>query len=325
MKYFRFITNVIFFIIIKFRSQKNKSLQRDESSIPPGPNSEKLMENDEKKLKNDFQQFEEGKVNLVHFNADKSSNNILHSVQKMLKSNSNSYITISGSHDQGNARFEELNRGKQCTAMAVSSLAMLFVKLPKYWDQTTVDSVLGIGNNLYSRSRKSRVPPPKSEPNPDFLTMNEVEHVITINTNKLKLIKLQDTLGCVNSNYDGLLPTLEEALGKALESSNFAVVICNSQSVAVAKRDNKFCMFDSHCRNNVGLKESNGAACLTLYDELGALIAILKHNLLVKDQNGHVLDAWFDLTSVDFKVLDPPSTTCEIKKKPRFVTVETMR
>lgn len=280
-----------------------------------------MKKNEKQELRHDLQQFEHGEVNVFNFGEGETSDYIVRSVQKLLDSNVNNFVALRGTHNQAHRRYEP-NSGKQYTAMAVSSLAMLFVKHPRNWDTATVDAVLSIGDDSYSRSLKFRKPPRPNGDNPNHLLMSDVASEICVNNNRLRLDKLVDYIGLVNSNFDGGMPTLAEALEDALKSGKFAVVICNGQSVAVSKLDNKFHMFDSHCRNELGLSAGDGTACLTSYDTLEALMKIWKHNILKEDKQ----DCWYDLTSVNFNMeIDPPGAKNVTKRKPTILKNEQVR
>ncbi|KAJ8672398.1 hypothetical protein QAD02_003657 [Eretmocerus hayati] len=75
---------------------------------------------------------------------------------------------VRGTMHQGDWAFSEESRGRQCTAVAMASIALNYVDDPRYWSHEDVDYILMMGDSLYQASMRARQAIP-NEPLPQYL------------------------------------------------------------------------------------------------------------------------------------------------------------
>ena len=75
---------------------------------------------------------------------------------------------------------------------------------------------------------------------------------------------------------NAVLISIEEAILGCFQRFNSCFLVCGGQTIAMAKRQNKFFVFDSHSRGKDGLLHPTGSAVLVSFIELHDLINFVK-------------------------------------------------
>ena len=71
----------------------------------------------------------------------------------------NAVLSIAGSSHQGQERFREISRGRQCSFMGFSALLCAQSFPVQHWDTATVDQILIEGDRIYLKALESqRIP-----------------------------------------------------------------------------------------------------------------------------------------------------------------------
>ncbi|XP_063442041.1 uncharacterized protein LOC134722357 [Mytilus trossulus] len=203
---------------------------------------------------------------------------------------------VQGSFHQGDIRFG-LNSGKQCVANCCSALAFSKLKDLTYWDQKYLDKVLIYGNDLYSRVSG----------NNHHLLISDLPTILDI-SGKLMEMTLKESISAVIdtsetidfSEFGNSLP-LDQALQESLVDYDACFICAYDTSFLALKHGQDFFLFDSHARNEFGLKHSNGKSLLLKLSSLDHLYQYCCNMVLGPSQN-----QWFEVTGVSISIVGEP-------------------
>ena len=194
------------------------------------------------------------------------------------------YNVLSGSLHQGDIRFEY--PGVQCTYISLWALISMKSKNPHIWNSNDVDSCIMEGNNRflsYCIEEKFQ---------PKMLLVKELPRVVNGNDCTFACLQLDDnvivgTLSQPVSNATAFLTeSISDAIVKGFEISDSYLLVCGGQTVALAKREDDFFLFDPHSRGGDGFLHQAGAAVLISFTEIQYLVSFIErlwlHSLLLK-------------------------------------------
>ena len=194
------------------------------------------------------------------------------------------YKVLSGSLHQGDIRFEF--PGVQCTYISLWALISMKIKNPHIWNSNDVDSCIMEGNNRflsYCIEEKFQ---------PKMLLVKELPRVVNGNDCTFACLQLDDnvivgTLSQPVSNATAFLTeSISDAIVKGFEISDSCLLVCGGQTVALAKREDIFFLFDPHSRGGDGFLHQAGAAVLISFTEIQYLVSFIErlwlHSLLLK-------------------------------------------
>ena len=74
--------------------------------------------------------------------------------------------------------------------------------------------------------------------------------------------------------------TIDEAILRSFNQFTSCFLICGGQTIALAKRQNRYFVFDSHSRGKDGLLHHGGSAVLVSFIDVQVLIAFIKQLFL---------------------------------------------
>ncbi|VDH94592.1 Hypothetical predicted protein [Mytilus galloprovincialis] len=203
---------------------------------------------------------------------------------------------VQGSFHQGDLRFG-LNSGKQCVANCCSALAFSKLKDLTYWDQKYLDKVLIYGNDLYSRVSG----------NNHHLLISDLPPILDI-SGKLMQLSLKESISAVIdtsetidfSEFGNSLP-LDQALQESLVDYDACFICAYDTSFLALKHGQDLFLFDSHARNEFGLKHSNGKSLLLKLSSLDHLYQYCCNMVSGASQN-----QWFEVTGVSISIVGEP-------------------
>ncbi|CAG2206196.1 unnamed protein product [Mytilus edulis] len=203
---------------------------------------------------------------------------------------------VQGSFHQGDIRFG-LNSGKQCVANCCSALAFSKLKDLTYWDQKYLDKVLIYGNDLYSRVSG----------NNHHLLISDLPPILDI-SGKLMQLSLKESISAVIdtsesidfSEFGNSLP-LDQALQESLVDYDACFICAYDTSFLALKHGVDLFLFDSHARNEFGLKHSNGKSLLLKLSSLDHLYQYCCNMVSGASQN-----QWFEVTGVSISIVGEP-------------------
>ncbi|CAG2237476.1 unnamed protein product [Mytilus edulis] len=203
---------------------------------------------------------------------------------------------VQGSFHQGDLRFG-LNSGKQCVANCCSALAFSKLKDLTYWDQKYLDKVLIYGNDLYSRVSG----------NNHHLLISDLPPILDI-SGKLMQLSLKESISAVIdtsesidfSEFGNSLP-LDQALQESLVDYDACFICAYDTSFLALKHGVDLFLFDSHARNEFGLKHSNGKSLLLKLSSLDHLYQYCCNMVSGASQN-----QWFEVTGVSISIVGEP-------------------
>ncbi|XP_071131126.1 reticulocyte-binding protein homolog 2a-like [Mytilus edulis] len=203
---------------------------------------------------------------------------------------------VQGSFHQGDLRFG-LNSGKQCVANCCSALAFGKLKDLTYWDQKYLDKVLIYGNDLYSRVSG----------NNHHLLISDLPPILDISGTLMQL-SLKESISAVIdtsetidfSEFGNSLP-LDQALQESLVDYDACFICAYDTSFLALKHGQDLFLFDSHARNEFGLKHSNGKSLLLKLSSLDHLYQYCCNMVPGASQN-----QWFEVTGVSISIVEEP-------------------
>ena len=177
---------------------------------------------------------------------------------------------VQGSHSQGSDIFPFSSRGKQCMSMSFMFLVFSHAHENNTFTMHDLNLVMEAGDSLYHEIVQE-------DP---FLLASELPESLKFKKNYYSC-RLQEThfgnmANMSNLNSDSGI-SLENSLNKSFARNNNAcILIFHSSAVAVKSCNDRFLVFDSHCRGIDGLCDPNGKCSLTSLDNFGHLCKFLR-------------------------------------------------
>ena len=165
--------------------------------------------------------------------------------------------TIHASFNQGNDLFGS-NAGKQCVAMSLSAIVYKEIKSVNIWNQTTLNTIMVCGDNLYGIISQII--------NKKYLLLTNVPEFVDMNNITFHLEYSDSFSGVLLmtvNNYPFV--TLENALNEVFHSLNYksCLLTIGMNSVAIMKPfPDVFKVFDSHSRDLYGMPSMSGYCVL---------------------------------------------------------------
>ncbi|CAG2237450.1 unnamed protein product [Mytilus edulis] len=203
---------------------------------------------------------------------------------------------VQGSFHQGDLKFG-LNSGKQCVANCCSALAFSKLKDLTYWDQKYLDKVLIYGNDLYSRVSGNNHHLLISDL-PPILDISGTLMQLSLNQSISAVIDTSETIDF--SEFGNSLP-LDQALQESLVDYEGCFICAYDTSFLALKHGQDLFLFDSHARNEFGLKHSDGKSLLLKLSSLNHLYQYCCNMVSGASQN-----QWFEITGVSISIVEEP-------------------
>ena len=183
------------------------------------------------------------------------------------------WTVLSGNLHQGNMCFQY--PGIQCTYISFWALITMTIKRPITWNASDIDSCVIDGNARFlQHCVEQKLQPQK-------LLAKELPQFVVVNSNVFGCHQLDEqikvgTLNQVSVNDETNADTLCNALVKSLEIVDSCLFICGGQTIAIAKREHIFYVFDPHSRGNDGLLHHTGSAVLVSFAGIECMIAFIE-------------------------------------------------
>ncbi|CAC5412726.1 unnamed protein product [Mytilus coruscus] len=238
---------------------------------------------------NDFLEFEQDD-NLLKLYSQKNKRTIPENTLNSMEVSRSLFDNwvIQGSFHQGDIRFG-INSGKQCVANCLSALAHSKFKDLNDWDQIYLDNVLIDGNKIYSRIHGDNI----------HLLVSDLPDMIDMSGTLLKISRKEsitavvDTSGTIDfSEFGNSLP-LDQALQESLIDYDACFICAYDTTFLALKHNQDLLLFDSHARNELGLKDSDGKSLLLKLSNLDHLYQYCCNMMAGASQN-----QWFEVTGV---------------------------
>ena len=168
--------------------------------------------------------------------------------------------TITADFSQSNARKFRHNAGKQCVAMSLTAIAQTQVKDITTWDSSFLNTILSVGNNLYTYIQNSI--------NKDYLLLSDVPEMVPID-NKVYCLEYSESFSgdVFKLSDDEPFYTLKTALNKIFSPTELnyqhclLTVDCNTVAICMTS-ERTFKIFDSHSRDSYGIPDPFGKCVL---------------------------------------------------------------
>ena len=190
---------------------------------------------------------------------------------------------MSGHMHQGNNCFQY--PGIQCTYISFWALIYMKIKTPKSWNVNDIDMCLMDGNAKFLEHCIER------KLQPQKLLAKELPQFVIFNSNVFECHQLDEdikvgTLNQVSVNNETNADTLSYALIKSFDNLDSCLFVCGGQTIAIAKRESMFYVFDPHSRGNDGLLHHTGSAVLLSFTKIECLLKFIErlfvHSLRLK-------------------------------------------
>ena len=200
-------------------------------------------------------------------------NNVMPSTLQNIPSNINCCV-VSGTIHQGDLRFQY--PGVQCTFISFWALVLMENKSPLLWNRNDIDLCIIDGNERFLEHCINI----KSQPRQ--LLVRELPQSINAYGTLIQLCQLDSDIkvGTLNqssnSTNNAIFTSIEEAISRCFDQFNSCFLVCGGQTIAIAKREDIFFVFDSHSRGNDGLVHHTGNSVLVSFTEIEVLIGFIK-------------------------------------------------
>ena len=190
----------------------------------------------------------------------------------------NDWKVLCGTVHQGDVRFQY--PGIQCTYISFFALASMRTKDPLNWTVNDVDVCVTRGNDEFIQHCLEQNWEPK------MLMANELPQVICVNgiLFECRCSDIDIATGTLEQPLSGStmsvsLP-IDDALVNCFGISNSCLLICGGQTIALAKRENDFFIFDPHSRDENGMQHHSGNAVLVTLSSFQSFVDFIKRLLL---------------------------------------------
>ena len=183
---------------------------------------------------------------------------------------------ISGTLHQGDLRFQ--HPGVQCTYISFWALVMMENKQPLFWNADDIDSCIVDGNARFlEHCFKNNIQPRQ-------LLVKELPQSLKVSNNCLVKLRQLDSdikVGTLDQNISksestSIFTAIEEAIVSCFDLFDSCFLVCGGQTMAIAKRQNIFFVFDSHSRGKDGFLHHAGSAVLLHFTDIQVLISFIK-------------------------------------------------
>jgi hypothetical protein len=247
--------------------------------------------------------------------------------QSIVKSSSvNHYKLISGNRmilrakfHQGSPVFSASTAGKQCTAIAITSIAYASVQTPSTWDSEVLTVILIHGDRYFNQ---------KSPSGQELMAIEAAGILNNVFDGPSIEIKCHEN----ESSYAGLnklisviprplnfneaeLSTATQLVSNFIASERLAAILTvGGYSMSLLKNEGSIYYFDSHSRGPSGGISSNGAACVIRFEisnapqQISLLLHVLyqsKSDIVNEDaRRAHIIS----LVPVSCQILAQPTT-----------------
>ena len=185
---------------------------------------------------------------------------------------------LCGTVHQGDVQFQY--PGIQCTYISFFALSSMMIKDPLKWTENDVNVCVTRGNDGFIQHCFERNWEPK------MLLANELPQVICVNGTMFEC-RCSDTYIAtgtleqpLSSSAMSISLPICDALVNCFEISNSCLLICGGQTIALAKRENVFFVFDPHSRDENGMQHHSGNAVLVTLHSLESFVDFIKRLLL---------------------------------------------
>ena len=185
---------------------------------------------------------------------------------------------VSGTIHQGDICFQY--PGIQCTYISFFALISMKIKDPLVWIGNDIDFCINRGNDGFIKHCYEQKWQPK------MLLVNELPQVINVNRTVYECHQLDSYIAIgtlAPPTLDGascISFTIDDAVVKCFDISDSCLLVCGGQTIALAKRNNNFFIFDPHSRGETGLLHHSGSAVLVSFIEIQSLIIFLRKLLM---------------------------------------------
>ncbi|CAC5366509.1 unnamed protein product [Mytilus coruscus] len=195
---------------------------------------------------------------------------------------------VQGSFHQGDKRFG-INSGKQCVANCLSALAHSKLKDLNDWDSMYLDNVLIDGNRMYSNIHGNNIHLLVSE----LPEISEISEKLFKISRKESITAVVDTSGTIDFGEFGNSLPLDQALQESLIDYDACFICAYDTTFLALKHNQDLLLFDSHARNEFGMKDSDGKSLLLKLSNLDHLYQYCCNMMAGASQN-----QWFEVTGV---------------------------
>lgn len=189
-----------------------------------------------------------------------------------------------GDFHQADSRFSSESRGIQCTAIACTALCYSSHKPILTWKTSDLNSILDIGDRLYTISKQNI-----TDKNQSYLTFDEVYQFVRIGSDVFQFgTNEENENGEILGIVQGLecsIPLLIDSLSQLFTRHNLIVLTCKSSSVAIFHSDSAFHLFDSHSRDKNGFPVNDGTSIFCTFKSLNGLAHQIHRSFYLNPMN----------------------------------------
>ena len=166
---------------------------------------------------------------------------------------------LSGHLHQGDTRFQY--PGVQCTFISFYALMRMHIKAPRLWNGMDIDTCVVEGNERFViHCFENRM-------NPQMLLAKELPQYLTVCDHEFFCAQQEDAikvgvLAIGESNEERITNSLSEAIEQCFDRFQSCLLICGGQTVALARHEAMYYVFDPHSRGKDGFLHPMGNAVL---------------------------------------------------------------
>ena len=189
------------------------------------------------------------------------------------------YRVIGGTLHQGDSRFQY--PGIQCTYISFWALVYMKNKHANLWNVGDIDLCVTEGNKSFIQRCENL------NMEPSMLLVRDLPNTVTVQGHTFECDQNDNHIqtGILNQAISPdsrfcCSVSISEAIVNGFAHSNSCLLVCGGQTIAIAKDNNQFYIFDPHSRGKDGLLHHTGSAVLVVFSTIHTLISFIKRLLI---------------------------------------------
>lgn len=176
---------------------------------------------------------------------------------------------LKADYNQASLIFPESSRGKQCMCNCFMFLILASIEDVSSCNKELLHKILIAGDFMYNSIQKSD----------DLLQFSDLPRYIHNENTYFSVVQKQTYAGCMSPNVLTDIGTnLENCLNLIFVKQCGCILVFNSSAIAIYfdRKDNRYFVYDSHCRGNNGLCDPEGNCIMSTFSSFGILCDFLR-------------------------------------------------
>lgn len=192
--------------------------------------------------------------------------------------------------------FEHDAVGAQCSTICLMAAVAASVKSHSVWTNDDINEIVTQGDKVHTDVLHQHGWPNKRKE--AKLDIDELPSVLSYHINDSTTMA---STGVLRHGFYCFTPNLRDVLSAAISQKpgyHFLLrMYDNCTAILFDKQQSTFSIFDPHARNNFGVPDRDGAACLMNFRSIDHMVSYLENIVLERDKSQ------IDITPIDVEIL----------------------